>query len=570
MRSDYTLGLDASERRLHSSGAEATQELSGHGRKPALRRLIPTPLWRDGLASLSLANLCFLYVWSKTPPYLSSKVEYFLREPHQNSHYVALVMNVSVLGGFLWWALRRIRSLRQKWVEICGRVAFLVVFAVALNSIRLVLSPLFPHALAWVNWQRRLGQHLSIALLSIAGLALMLVLWRCPGVIFRSCAAILLMLSPLVPVNFSQAVRMSLREDRGRWLATPKPRQHRSVQAQNRVVLILYDEWDYRLTFEERLSDLELPGWDRFRRESINCERAFPPGNGTMQSIPGITTGQRMWGVRVTGPGDLLVLKAGEARWEPWRKAHSVFERAAEGGYSMAIVGWFMPYCRIFGDLCTTCEWWPASFVGFPQARGVAESSLLQMRALLETRGLSPFGQTIELQQYIESHQGVLRGAKVAAANPDLDFVFLHLPMTHWPFYYDRLTCRFDRRWNHPRAYWDALALGDRVLSELRQAMVASGTWDSSTIVLTSDHSYRDSDLIDRKHDARVPLLIKWRNSEAPASLSAELNTQVLPDFVLAALGGAIVDEEQAVRWLMKQAQSVAPPQHSEIEGIRP
>ena len=39
--------------------------------------------------------------------------------------------------------------------------------------------------------------------------------------------------------------------------------------------------------------------------------------------------------------------------------------------------------------------------------------------------------------------------------------------------------------------YLDNLALADRILGELRQAMEQAGTWDSTTILISSDHWWR-------------------------------------------------------------------------------
>ena len=49
-----------------------------------------------------------------------------------------------------------------------------------------------------------------------------------------------------------------------------------------RVVWIVFDELDYRLSFPDRPSNLAMPHFDQLRAESIFAANAIPPANNTL------------------------------------------------------------------------------------------------------------------------------------------------------------------------------------------------------------------------------------------------------------------------------------------------
>jgi hypothetical protein len=69
-------------------------------------------------------------------------------------------------------------------------------------------------------------------------------------------------------------------------------------------------------------------------------------------------------------------------------------------------------------------------------------------------------------------------------------FVLLHMPIPHGPGIYDRRTASFAT--SNP-TYLDNLVLCDRYLAHVRKELEENGTWDSATLVLMDDRSWRIS-----------------------------------------------------------------------------
>jgi arylsulfatase A-like enzyme len=67
-------------------------------------------------------------------------------------------------------------------------------------------------------------------------------------------------------------------------------------------------------------------------------------------------------------------------------------------------------------------------------------------------------------------------------------FVSLHMPIPHGPNIYNRQTASFAT--SNP-SYLDNLALCDVYLGHVRKELEENGTWDSTTLVLMGDHSWR-------------------------------------------------------------------------------
>src|SRR5208282_4574631 len=94
------------------------------------------------------------------------------------------------------------------------------------------------------------------------------------------------------------------------------------------------------------------------------------------------------------------------------------------------------------------------------------------------------------------------------------------------------------------------LMLADHELGAFRRAMEASGEWDKTWVILTADHSWRQSRRYDGKRDLRVPFLVKLPKGGEPMTYSQQFNTVLTHDLILAMLCGEITNEQNVASWL--------------------
>jgi hypothetical protein len=142
----------------------------------------------------------------------------------------------------------------------------------------------------------------------------------------------------------------------------------------------------------------------------------------------------------------------------------------------------------------------------------------------------------------------ILEDAKRAATDRDLDLVFVHWPIPHHPWIYDRV--RGDFSLDRENTYLDNLALVDRTMAELRAAMERAGTWDETAVLVTADHSWHDSPAFNGKRDRRVPFILKLAGQSRGIEYRKPLKTVLIHDLVLAMLRGELTDPEAVADWL--------------------
>ncbi len=455
--------------------------------------------FRDVLISISLANLCLLRSWAEVPPYLDSQDAQLLRFWPGLTFCMALLINITIRAAIfssLMYAGRRIPGFIP-WLKR----GFILLLLFLLNTF--ANYGLSRERVEII--QRVLGKGLPVILL-IGAIGFIYLMIRLPNWFFRAASLTLLVVSPLALVTGATILSMKP----GPSDLNSLSKNHRSSSSSNglRVIWILVDEWDNRLTYSYRWDDISLPALDAFRDQAIVFNDAQPSANETKLCIPTILTGQNVTGIKIDGNDAELTLDDGK-RTLNFSTIPNIFSKLAAKGFSSSVIGWYLPYCRLIGQWTQDCEWWEASFIGTPRSMSFSRQMLLQARLFFETRNHSPFGQPAKFQGYMETHQAMTQKLMHAAIDANLDLVFAHVPYMHRPFFYNRESNKFDLKGNPISGYWDSMVLWDRILGQLIQTIESSPVSARTAIVLTADHSLRISGLLDGRKDPRVPLMIR-------------------------------------------------------------
>ena len=499
---------------------------------------------RDLAAALSLANLCYLRVWSELLTYTRSDT-YLMKAPPGPAAYLAVMCNVLLLGGCLW----ALAIMARRWLPRtlrAGEIGFLILLIVPLNGLRSVLADHYAYLKSpLLDLIGARGVMLLAAGLAMAGVVALIFFHRR---LTHLASTVLVALFPFCALTFGQALWKISRYDAAGFASKPAAPLLATVNPW-RVLWFVCDEWDYRLSFIDRDPKLQLPEIDRLRQESIFAVNAYPPGPETPISIPGYYTGRLVERVRYNGPSDLEVRYRGAAAAVPWGSQPNYFERARQLGVNTALIEWFHPTCRVLDGL-TFCEWWELGMQHNSMGARFRELLPNQTRSLFETNLLSLFGQSLPAKQHIRTYNAIVQEGIRVAQDPRYGFTIVHLPIPHAPFVFDRRNGQFTLRNSPIRGYLDHLALLDRTIGQIRRALESSGVWDKTTIVFTSDHSYREAALLDGKSDRRIPYLVKMAGQSQGAVYSQPFNTVLTGDLLLATLRGQMQTPDAAIRWL--------------------
>src|SRR5581483_6278656 len=180
-----------------------------------------------------------------------------------------------------------------------------------------------------------------------------------------------------------------------------------SARGSGRVLWLLFDEWDYRLTFEDRLRGLQLPEIDRLTQTTLAATNAIPPARATVASLPMLLSGERYTREDLNGPRSFQVspIDEPERRLE-WSSRDLIFSAARKLGRNTALAGWYLPYCRVLANQLSACDWMPlANQRNSVRSDRLWHAMLDQERSLLETSLFSPFGQSLTTAQHVRTYQ---------------------------------------------------------------------------------------------------------------------------------------------------------------------
>jgi len=518
---------------------------------------------RDATISLSLANLCFVKVWGRT---LSGAGSYF---SEFSGTHASVVLDVLVLASLFFVAARIVRLSRKAALRKLARGGFLLVAMTVVNgavSLTVTFSP--------INFQSLLGR--SVVYVATVGFAvcLILVFLYFQNQILRVGPRIALILVPFVIVTFSQSL-WRLTEQSAVAHAENKEVQEaaESHKPATRVVWIIFDEMDQRVSFDRRPPGLELPELDRLIKQSVFAANAYPPSPLTYMSIPALIDGRLVAQINPVASDQLMVRFDGEDRVVPWNSQPNVFSRARQLGFNTAVAGWCHPYCEVLGSSLSKCD----------EVKGKSNDEvtlkatmMLQFQRLVATIPLVPqiaipavqrigfINKLVtagERHKYTARYKRVFDASLIAAVDAKLDLVFVHYPIPHPPAIYDRTKNDFSLE--SGTGYIDNLKLVDRTIGELRQELETSGLWESTTLIISADHWWRtemwragpfwtpqDEAIAAEKMDHRVPFIVKFAGQQDRLAYTNSFNTVVTQELVLALMKGDVVDSNGVANWL--------------------
>ena len=498
------------------------------------------------LLSLSLANLCFLSPWLV----LLNPAHYaYYNWPEYPGfiEFIALGVAIVLLTLLFWVAANVVHKARSRSLLITSRLLLLLSLVLPLNS--------FLADYANISVFEFLQAHRWLMLPTLALSAVMvLVIFLFNRPLTRIATTLLIILSPLCLVNLVSAIKL-----RNAHISTEAFHdRHPATTVTTRlntphIVWIVFDEFDQNTAFVSRPPSLRLPEFDRFLSQSISAANAFPPNKFTEYSLPALITGQLVATGNAIAPNELVLINADGAQ-RKWSTENNVFSRARSEGFSTGTVGWFHPYCRVIGDSLDSCDWVPVVDAINPSLDKLSfgRAFWLCLRSALYR---IPFAFRLLEWQYDrerkEQHRAEFERASCfadALLKQDLNLKFLHLPVPHHPWIFDARTHSFSSAAGN--GYLDNLALADQTLGQVRRVLEDSGQWDSSIVLVSSDHWWRTSDVVEGKRDHRIPFMLKLAGQTVGIEYKTPFNTVLTDELVLQLLKGQLMSPTDVTTWI--------------------
>ncbi|HEY4087761.1 MAG TPA: alkaline phosphatase family protein [Bryobacteraceae bacterium] len=485
---------------------------------------------RDYALALSLANLVYLRAWADLIPGGPDQLFYRKTMPGFGV-YFGLVADVLLLSLVLF-AVIRVAPKMPRWARRLlpiGAIALVFLGAAFLRtqishyvSMRVVAAACGIGFCAAAVWMFRFP---SRAPRAVRGLAL--AAFPCLAITFLGPLYYLSRPSPL-PADPPLAATLAGRPP-------------------VRILWIVFDDWDQRLTFRNTGHAVPVMTLFDLESRSFAASRALAAQTGvpvvdmaTTAAIPSLLYGKSVASEKIDSPSieHLLFRNGGEG---VLGKGDNIFARFRQFGWNSAAAGWYLPYCRIFASQLTGCYW----DIRYDQASSTGSQpikvALNATRMLFETDGYSLFGQSLVTERHLAEYQALLDAGKREAADPALGLAYIHFNVPHPPY--------FDGDGGPGDPYLRELTFVDRAARELMEALRQSGLESRTAVILTSDHPAR---LVPHT-DPHVPLLVHFPNEENPMVLDRETTALSISDLALAIARGEIREPEQAAHFLVRR-----------------
>ncbi len=493
----------------------------------------------DLLFSVSLANLAMINVWGVLL-YASAGDRYFLPEFGVYHHLAALLLLVA-LSAAIGSLRRALRGGRSPLLAGTGQI---LVLAALLSPVEYLRESFGVTRTQALDAFRSLPAPLELGVGLLAVVLAATAIWQ-RRLVARAVFVGVLILSPLALGNAVQTLWHALSADGLHGDAIPQhaPRGPGAAAAV-RVVWIVFDELDYRLAFEDRPAWIDLPEFDALRGESFFATHAIEASSETGTALSSLLLGRPVHTGVAAGATELMLrLDPGDAQAVSMRELPNFFTRVREMSLRLGIVGIYHPYCRLFPDVYAECVWEPFLPGGGLRSAetftGVLLSHAYKLLPVLYYRG-----------EHIASAVRSVAAASAFAADPELDVVFIHLPIPHPPYIYDAAAGDFTLFNFSSSAYIEQLALADRALGEIRRAMEESGVWRSSALLVTSDHGWRFASLHGEPRDHRVPFLLKLAGEPVGFEYEARFPSWRAAKLLRGVLTGGVARPDEIAAWL--------------------
>jgi len=304
--------------------------------------------------------------------------------------------------------------------------------------------------------------------------------------------------------------------------------QSPSSSLQN-IIFIVFDELSYQYLYKDRDIKEDYKNIKFFSDESNNYHSAFSPGKRTLVSIPSYIAGKKLDNVMLFN--NEIKSKGADGKFEenPFLR-ENIFTHAMQLGYKTALVGWYHNYCEFLSNVLDFCD----AYSIYKFVPKNAEFSIFHPFAtnliLLPYRKPSGF---LKIPVSVRSHSNavkrILNSTKYAFENFTGALMFIHFPIPHKPFIFDgeNFVTIFDAFTESDKNYNNQLMLVDKVFGEVLKKLKDLEIYDTSTIILTSDHNFRIK--FDDEKVKQVPLLIKHRNQTSRIDVIEDI--KVLDEF---------------------------------------
>jgi len=130
-----------------------------------------------------------------------------------------------------------------------------------------------------------------------------------------------------------------------------------------RVLWFIFDEWDQKITFDNRKPGLKLPTIDSMRARYFAADFAEEVKSRTLLAVPSMTMGKAVTEMKIGASDELFVRTNQQDKMVLWKNTQNIFRDLHARGINSAILtDSNLSFCRQFHNFTAKClengQWW--------------------------------------------------------------------------------------------------------------------------------------------------------------------------------------------------------------------
>jgi len=295
------------------------------------------------------------------------------------------------------------------------------------------------------------------------------------------------------------------------------------------ILALLFDELSFSYLFDET-GDVrqDFPEIGRFASTATNYLSVAAPAPETLMSLPSFLAARHVGQIRVE---DNDILELVDGRLVPFSATgpEGLFATARRLGFSTEMAGFYLPFCELLDDLVDACQ--SFSFYNLSADGDFSPADPVLTTFVLWPRQF-PFG-LLKNPPFAVLQRDLVANAAVFARRPIRQtppvFRFVHFSVPHLPFVFDAegYDPPFDPLQTAPdSAYVRQLQYVDRLAGELLDHLRSTGTYETTTVVILSDHGFRFGG---RERDPlHIPFMVKLAGQHERVDVTTALRGERL------------------------------------------
>lgn len=329
-----------------------------------------------------------------------------------------------------------------------------------------------------------------------------------------------------------------------------------------RIIWIVFDELSQNLIVDHPPAGLSFPEFDAFRTTSVNFSNVEPVGFYTDRVIPSILAGIPIGEISNSTNGKMHFRDPSGSGWVGFDASKTLFAAAYRRGMNPSVAGWHIPYCRTYSNVLSACSWqvsanfmFPLENLTEPENNSMFENAWIMASHFVPPPFISADKpSSIAMEIRMRGYRRIMSDARKLIRDPRTGFVLIHIPVPHPPGFFDRNTHQVCACGN----YIDNLVLTEETLAELLQEIHQTPHADQTSIIVSSDHSWRapmwrsvagwtneEERISEGQFDRRPVLLIKFPGQKAGYSITQTTPELVEHDILAALIEGDVSSPQQ-------------------------